>query len=280
MKNRILTILLLALAALTANAQDDFNPTLPGEPNAKYKVTVGISNAAAGNAYLQDHVYWNWMDKASFSTGETISVFKDDAWLSPDATEYYQFKYWTLNGAQYSTESSFEYTVGQENADFVAVYEVMDPDEVTSKVFIEMSPADACYSYTSNGERYFEDDYAYIYCYENSGFEFLGWYEGDRLVSSEKEFNYLVGENNVTLTAKFEYNPVIPGEPDGGDQDDVDNGIKGDVNNDKMVNVQDVVACVNVILTSSDNKRADVNKDGSINVQDVVNVVNIILNKE
>lgn len=265
---KILSILILILAALSANAQDDFNPTLPGEPNAKYKVTVGISEPVAGEVY----------GTGSYSEGDAITISKSDYWFSSEAEVYYRFKHWTLNGVEYSTESSFTYVVGTDNVDFVAVYEALSPDEVTSRVFVELSPADACYDYTTNGQRYYEDNYAYIYCYENSGFEFLGWYEGDRLVSSDRSFNYLVSENDVTFTAKFNYNPTIPGEPVG-NQENVDNSAKGDVNNDGTVDVQDVVAGVNVVLTDSGNMRADVNKDGIVDVQDVVSIVNIILNK-
>lgn len=266
---KVLSILILTLAALSASAQDDFNPTLPGEPNAKYKVTVGISEPAAADVN----------GGGSYSTGDEITISKSDYWFSSEAEVYYRFKHWTLNGEEYSTESSFNYVVGTDNIEFVAVYEVLNPDEVTSRVYVNMSPADACYDFTPNGQRYYEDDYAYLYCYENPNFEFQGWYEGDRLVSTEKHFNYLVGEDDVTLTAKFTYNPIIPGEPVGS-QDDVDNGMKGDVNDDRVVDVQDVVACVNVVLTSADNKKSDVNKDGVTDVQDVVSLVNIVLNKE
>ncbi|MBQ0057538.1 MAG: dockerin type I repeat-containing protein [Bacteroidales bacterium] len=267
MKCKLLSILILALAAITANAQDDFNPTLPGEPSARYKVTVGISHPEAGTVY----------GAGSYSTGDEVSISKNDAWFPSYAEVFYQFKHWTLNGTVYSSESSFVYRVGTENANFVAVYDAVSADEITSRVYVRMEPADASDSHTTDGQRYFEGDYANVYCYENSFFEFLGWYDGDRLVSSDKDFNYLVGEDDVTLTAKFNYNPVIPGEPIG-NQDNVANSAKGDVNNDSSVDVQDVVSCVNVVLTDSDNKKADVNKDGLIDVQDVVTLVNIILN--
>lgn len=272
MKNRILTILLLALAALTANAQG-FDPNPPAEPNAKYKVTVGISHAAAGTV----------SGAGSYSTGQTVTIKRTDKSVSSSSTVFYKFKCWTLNGVEYTPaakSSSFTYTVGTENAAFEAVYEEEDPDNVTSRIYLVAEPADACTFNQISGQRYLEGNSAYLYYnVTSSAFKFLGWYEGDVLITTNSTFNYNVGTDDATLTARFSYEPTIPGEPVGS-QDNVDNGIKGDVNDDKMVNVQDVVACVNVILTSSDNKRADVNKDGSINVQDVVNVVNIILNKE
>lgn len=213
MKSKIITLMILALAAITANAQDDFNPELPPEPNALYKVTVGISYPDAGTVY----------GAGNYATGKTVTIRKSDASFTTSSKVYYKFKHWTLNGVVYSTSSSFTYVVGKENANFVAVYEALSPDEVTSKVFIEIVPSDACSSYTTSGTRYTEGNSAYISCTSNSGFEFLGWYEGDKLVSSSKSFYYTVGKDDVTLTAKFNYNPSIPKEPEGGDQTDIDN---------------------------------------------------------
>ena len=52
----------------------------------------------------------------------------------------------------------------------------------------------------------------------------------------------------------------------------------GDVNNDTILNVLDVVILVNIILDGYDfNPMADLNNDGSIDVLDIVNLVNIIL---
>ena len=57
------------------------------------------------------------------------------------------------------------------------------------------------------------------------------------------------------------------------------NFIVGDINNDYIINVLDVVILVNMILYSSGyNSIADLNSDGSIDILDVVQLVNIILN--
>jgi len=52
----------------------------------------------------------------------------------------------------------------------------------------------------------------------------------------------------------------------------------GDLNNDLLINVQDVVLIVNLVLTAQYNASADLNLDGIINVLDIVQIVNIILN--
>lgn len=273
MRKTILSILILALAALTANAQDVFNPTLPGEPNAHYKVTVAISDSKAGTV----------SSGGSYTEGTQVTIRRTDAYVSASSTTFFKFKCWTLNGEEYTPagkSSSFTYTVGTQNASFVAVYEEEDPDNITSKVFLTAEPADACTFNASSGSRYLEGNSVYLNCTPTSdAFKFEGWYENGRLISSSRSFNYNVGEDHANLTARFTYEPTIPGEPTSS-QDDVDNSTKGDVNNDGTVDVQDVVACVNVVLTDSGNMRADVNKDGVVDVQDVVSLVNIILNKE
>tara|TARA_B110000263_G_scaffold37082_1_gene28641 strand:- start:194 stop:670 length:477 start_codon:yes stop_codon:yes gene_type:complete len=54
--------------------------------------------------------------------------------------------------------------------------------------------------------------------------------------------------------------------------------IPGDVNQDTLINIQDIILIVNMILSSNSDSSGDVNQDGFINVLDVVQVVNIILN--
>lgn len=275
MKNRILSILLLALAALTANAQD-FDPNPPAEPNAKYKVTVGISHAAAGTV----------SGAGSYSTGQQVTIRRNDAYFSSTSTVFYKFKCWTLNGVEYTPaakSSSFTYTVGTENAAFEAVYEEEDPDNVTSKVFLVADPADACTFNQTSGQRYLEGNYAYIYYNVSSdAFKFQGWYDNNgQQVSTVRSFNYLVGKDDVTLTARFTYEPVVPIDPTG-NQDDVANGILGDVNGDNVVDMVDVVALINIYLgktTLYELSVCDINKDGQVDMVDVVAAINIYLGK-
>ena len=54
--------------------------------------------------------------------------------------------------------------------------------------------------------------------------------------------------------------------------------VPGDVNQDSIINVQDIILIVNMILSSNPDSSGDVNQDGVINILDVVQVVNIILN--
>jgi len=53
----------------------------------------------------------------------------------------------------------------------------------------------------------------------------------------------------------------------------------GDINQDNMVNVQDIIILVSVILNGESNIYGDINMDGTINILDVVQIVNIILGR-
>ena len=53
--------------------------------------------------------------------------------------------------------------------------------------------------------------------------------------------------------------------------------ILGDLNGDGIVNVLDVVAIVNLVLSGEYNEVADMNNDGTLNVLDIVSLVNTIL---
>ena len=58
----------------------------------------------------------------------------------------------------------------------------------------------------------------------------------------------------------------------------LDNGLQGDLNNDGMLNVLDIVQLVNIILSNNYDSNGDLNIDGAIDVLDIVLLVNIILN--
>ena len=80
-------------------------------------------------------------------------------------------------------------------------------------------------------------------------------------------YQYPTGQSMIPRAQKYSY-------------DYFDNvSIPGDLNDDLIVNILDVVLCVNIILgMSENNENADLNDDGIINVLDLVSLVNIILN--
>ena len=55
------------------------------------------------------------------------------------------------------------------------------------------------------------------------------------------------------------------------------NTLSGDINNDGIINILDVVQVVNLVLATEYEELADLNSDGSVDVLDIVQLVNIIL---
>ena len=273
---RRLTALLLVLAAgstaLQAQTPDDWEN--PPEPAVKYKVTVAVSPAGAGYP----------SGAAKLVKGGTTNITTSDV---ADFT----FRYWTLNGVQYTTDRSFTYTVGTENAAFVAVYEYnpQDPEEPTSnptyRLYLDCQPAGACSFNRTSGEKTVTGTQVSLSATPNQDFVFQGWYEGETLLSNTISFNYTMTAADHHLTARFEYNPDDPFEPESAGTEGVDNTepLPGDANGDGTVDVKDIVAVVNRILEKPSATfkfgNADVNGDNVIDVKDIVAIIRIITNQ-
>ena len=75
-----------------------------------------------------------------------------------------------------------------------------------------------------------------------------------------------VGEHTLVLKSFYCHYPHTAGP-----------GVKGDVNSDGEVNIADVNAIIDVILTGAPNPNSDVNSDGETNIADVNTVIDIIL---
>ncbi|MBS4012986.1 MAG: dockerin type I repeat-containing protein [Bacteroidetes bacterium] len=98
----------------------------------------------------------------------------------------------------------------------------------------------------------------------NLGFIFLNWSEGGVFLSNLPEYTLFVNSHK-TITANFEEFEIKP----------------GDVNNDGLVNVLDMVWLISHILGETpggfNHFNADVNSDGIINIADLSALINIII---
>ena len=52
----------------------------------------------------------------------------------------------------------------------------------------------------------------------------------------------------------------------------------GDLNQDSVINIQDIIIVINLILNNEFDLSADVNLDNTVNILDVIRLVNVILN--
>ena len=242
----------------------------PPEPMALYKIKVSSQPAEAATA---SGTGW-------FQSGQTTTIR-----TSARSTNY-TFQYWLKDGEQYSTQQSFPYKVANAGSEFVAVwkYNPTNPSEPSApdqfRLFLEMAPNDACSFNRTSGAKAKAGQYVTVEAYPNQGFEFKGWYQGDVLKGETLRMSYLMDSQNVTLTARFVYNPGSPGDP-ASSQTDVDQQtyLLGDANNDGQVTIGDIVSIVNIIAGDTEGynlKAADANKDGNVSVGDIVAIVNII----
>ena len=270
---RFAALLLVVLTGSTA-AMAQYDPENPPEPYVRYKVKVSVSPADAGYA----------SGAGSFLKDEITTIYTS-------GVSGYDFLYWTKNGVQYSTSTSFNYTVESENAEFVAVYQYNpnSPDEPVSnyayRLYLDCTPQDACSFNRTSGVKTEKDTWVTVSATANQDFDFLGWYENGVKISSESSFQYQMKAQDCWLNAKFTYNPANPSDPTS-QQANVDNpeAISGDLNGDGVVDITDAVALINRYLSGTtdtlDMSVADLNSDGVIDITDAVAIVNKYLRNE
>lgn len=264
-------LLLLLVSGSGRVLADDFDPVLPPDPRAKFKVTTTVSPAEAGYA----------SGAGSYLAGTTVTV-------STSAKSGYTFDHWELNGERYaSTGTSFSHVTTAERADFVAVY-AFDPNipsdpqqNIRCRLYLEPSTAGACSFNQTSGSRWAQGTAVSVRANASQGYEFLGWYEGDTFLSSNASFTYTMSSSkDVTLTAHYEFNPAIPADPQSASTD-IANPEPGDVNGDGNVDVSDVSLIVRAILKNDTGTVStvllDANKDGNIDVADISTCIRIIL---
>ena len=195
--------LLMLLRPSVSWAQNyySFNPNNPKEPNIQYKIELECTpeNIAAVNG------------GGSYEAGKSayINTYCYDS--------NYEFLYWENNGEIYSRSRSFVYTVKTYDVKFIAHYKFKpyNPEEPNihfmRNVTFQTQPEGVA-SFNYSGLYTFERG-TVVQIYETGRiweYEFKGWYEGDELISEDVSFEYTIPDKNVTLVARYEYNPNVP----------------------------------------------------------------------
>ena len=83
----------------------------------------------------------------------------------------------------------------------------------TFNLKVEVSP-DGAGSLNTSGGVYEEGQSVTLRAYANTSFQFLGWYEGEALLSSATSFNFTMPARDAVVTAKYEFDPAVPADPD------------------------------------------------------------------
>lgn len=270
----LLTILFSILLGSSIASAQDFNPTNPPEPDARYKLTVNVSPEGVGKA----------SGTGRYASGTRVYVN-----TSASDTDY-AFKRWEKNGQTISTSRSFYYTTGTEDETLTAVYEyvIFNPDSPAEPsegykwhLYLDCDPAEGCSFNLNNGSRHLEGESFNVIAYPSQGFVFDGWFDGETKISDSLTLPYKMPGRNAALTARFTFLPDSPDEPQGGNQSNVDNTVKGDVNGDGIVNVTDATTVIAHYLAEQPyNRKYDINGDGIINVTDATIIISIFLTEK
>lgn len=215
LRHHILTWLLLLVGSSQLwAALPDFDPPAPPEPYIKYVVTVSSEHgyASGSGKYLE---------------GEEVYIS-----TSSYDSNYY-FKCWLKNGEEYTTDQGFSYKVEANNVKFEAVYvyDPVPPDEPVSsnpyRLYLTTDKENSCSFNRTSGAKAEAGSQVWLEAYGSQGFRFVGWYQGEELVSEQQSFYYTMPAAHTTLTAKFVYDPDAPSEPNNPGQGDIDNDPSG-----------------------------------------------------
>lgn len=209
LRQYILAWLLLLVGSSQLWATPDFDPPTPPEPYIKYVVTVTSEQGytSGSGKYFED---------------EEIRI------STSSRNNNYNFKCWLKDGKEYTTDQQFTYKVEAKNVKFEAIYsyDPLPPAEpVTSnpyRLYLKTDKEGYCSFNRSSGEKVEAGSRVWLQAYTSQGFRFVGWYQGDELVSEQRGFYFTMPEAHTTLTAKLVYDPDSPGEPNNSGQDDID----------------------------------------------------------
>lgn len=265
---KYLTTLLLALAGQLQLAAQDFDPTNPAEPYLYSKLTVTAQPTDAVSS----------LSGAGYYKEGTVVTLRSYARSSA-----YTFSHWEKNGEWYSDVAQPTYTMENDAVTFTAVYTYTpsSPDEPwndDNRLYLVAEPLTACSFNIASGQSYTYEQTVALRATANTGYTFLGWYNGGTLMSENLSFSFNMPDNDLTLTARFEYNPTNPAEPEGdGSQTNVQTTPTGDADGDGVVDVADAVRVINLCLTGDYDAKADADGDGVVDVADAVAVINICL---
>ena len=212
MKRFIISLLTLYIWAVGSHAQNsEFNPTSPGDPQPFYVLQVQVSPEAGGTANVT---------RTMVEAGQRI-------YLNVSSNTNFQFRQWVCGDEVLSTSSSFYYTMPAQNVTITAqmlYYQEEfnptspgDPEgqgEVIPQHLVTIYTSPSMGGYTSQSTFYLQEGQTQkVYAYNNSNYDFVGWYKDGQLESMGNPLTITMADNDIVLTARFQFNPGSPSDP-------------------------------------------------------------------
>ena len=172
-----------------------YGDTLLSE-SAEYNYTIDGRNATL-TAHFAVHAFTieSFSETEGFAATRGNYGYKTKLTLTANEIEHYTFAGWYLDGEKVGTDLSLEITVEKDDR-YEAVYKslytvtVASSNETMGKASggAEDMPAGAQVSMSATA---------------NYGYDFIGWYDGDTLLSESAKYTYTVDRRSVTLIANF-----------------------------------------------------------------------------
>lgn len=134
---------------------------------------------------------------ASYSGSKTVEQFSKDVFFFDCVKEGWNFRGWSYNGTKVFDEKGNQLAnpTMAKTMTFVAMY------AQTARLTI-VSNMEGAGNVTGEGE-YPYNTYVDVSAYAKQGYEFVGWYYENTLLSNTNEYKYMMRSEDITLEARF-----------------------------------------------------------------------------
>ena len=199
---RYLSLLVMLFSIINVGAQEAYNPSNPPEPGQPpVKVTLLVAPDDGGSCY----------GAGKYEPGQNVNI-------SANANTGYVFDYWSLPETPnevVTRERNFAFIMGEEPVTLVAhfIYDPSSPGEPDHPNFFRLKLISGVGGSVSGGGSYRPNSSVWINASSETGYRFIGWYENETLISENAYYNFITREEDVTLEARFTYDPESPIEP-------------------------------------------------------------------
>ena len=212
MKRILISLFTLCVCWFNLYAQSgEFDPASPGDPQPFYTLTVQVSPAAAGEANISRKI---------MTVGQEIDLYVN---YNNGAFTFLQ---WVCGDSVLSSDNEWcHFTMPARNVVVTAQLvrkENFDPasppdpesQEAERKHLVTIYCTPSIGGYTNQSAFYMSEwEQTQLYAFNNAGYEFVGWYIGERLESLSNPVTLTMQQSDITLTARFRFNPLSPNEP-------------------------------------------------------------------
>ena len=207
---KYISLFLLCLWALCLQAQQgSIDPENPGDPSPFYTLRINVSPASGGTPNFT---------KKMVTAGDRV-------YIDIELNKNFKLLQWVYGDSILTTNEAFYFTMPANDVVLTAqllhstVFDPESPDDPASPnmnrkhlvtIFATPSTAGEVYPssfYLKQGEQ------KTVYAYPYSGYEFMGWYVNDELQSDNNPLVITMKDQDLAITAKFQFNPTSPNDP-------------------------------------------------------------------